>query len=134
MMTLMLSVPSSSPQTYTKRPTGRRTDWLILLLLGSSSRLSNLERTLSTSSLIVGGPGGNGSMVGLLLSMGLLLRRFNHRILALPLVVTHDASTDGMRDVTVFLWDRPTGWRLALGGECGTSWRMVAQGRREVTA
>jgi hypothetical protein len=39
---LTLSVPSSSPWTLTKRPTGRRTDSLTLLLLGPGSRLTNL--------------------------------------------------------------------------------------------
>jgi hypothetical protein len=37
-----LSVPSSSPRTLTKQPTGRRTDSLTLLLLGPGSRLVNL--------------------------------------------------------------------------------------------
>jgi hypothetical protein len=58
--------------------------------------LSNLERMPSTGSLIVGGPGGHGSTVSLLLSMSLLLQMFNHRILALPLVVTHDAPDRAM--------------------------------------
>jgi hypothetical protein len=92
MLTLMLSVPSSSPWTHTKRPMGRQNDWLTLLLLGPGSRLLNLERTPSTSGLIIGGPGDHGSTVSLLLSTSLLLRRFNHQILALPLVTTHDAS------------------------------------------
>jgi hypothetical protein len=86
---LTLSVPSSSPRTLTKRSTGRRTDSLTLLLLGPSSRLMNLEPTPATGGLIVGGPGGHGSTLGLLLSASLLLRRFNHELLALPLVATH---------------------------------------------
>jgi hypothetical protein len=74
-----------------KRPTGRRTDSLTLLLLGPGSRLTNLEPMPATRGLIVGGPGGHGSTLDLLLSAGLLLlRRFNHGLLALPLVVTHD--------------------------------------------
>jgi hypothetical protein len=36
-----------------------------------------------------------------------------------------------MMDGMVFLQDELTGWRLALGGECGMSWRTVAQGRGE---
>jgi hypothetical protein len=63
---LTLSVPSSSPRTLTKRPTGRRTDSLTLLLLGLGSRLVNLEPTPTTSGLIVGSPGGHGSTLGLL--------------------------------------------------------------------
>jgi hypothetical protein len=97
MLTLMLSVPSSSPQTHMKRPTGRRTNWLTLLLLGPGSKLSNLERMPSISDLIIGGPDGHGSTVGLLLSTGLLLLRFNHQILALPLVMTYDASDRATR-------------------------------------
>jgi hypothetical protein len=42
-----------------------------------------------------------------------------------------DESADGMTDGMVFHRDEPTGWRLALGGECGMSWRTVAQGRGE---
>jgi hypothetical protein len=92
---LTLRVPSSSPQTLTKRPMGRRTDSLTLLLLCPGSRLMNLERTSSTSGLIVGGPGGHGSALGLLLRAGLLLlRRFNHGLLALPLVTTHDTWSE----------------------------------------
>jgi hypothetical protein len=87
---LMLSVPSSSPRMLTKQPTGRRIDSLTLLLLGPGSRLTNLEPTPTTGGLIIGGPGGHGSTLGLLLSASLLLlRRFNHELLALPLVVTH---------------------------------------------
>jgi hypothetical protein len=75
-----------SPRTLTKRPTGRRTDSLTLLLLGPGSRLANLEPTLVTSGLIIGG---HGSTLGLLLSAGLLLlRRFNPGLLALPLIAT----------------------------------------------
>jgi hypothetical protein len=75
----------------TKQLTGRQTDSLTLLLLGPGSRLTNLEWTSTTSGLIVGGPGGHGSTLGLLLRVGLLLlRRFNHGLLALPLVMTHD--------------------------------------------
>jgi hypothetical protein len=92
---LTLRVPSSSPQTLTKRPTGRRTDSLTLLFLRPGSRLTNLERMSWTSGLIVDGPGGHGSMLGLLLRAGiLLLRRFNHGLLALPLVTTHDTWSE----------------------------------------
>jgi hypothetical protein len=43
-----------------------------------------------TDSLIIGGPSGHGSTLDLLLSASLLLRRrFNHELLALPLVATH---------------------------------------------
>jgi hypothetical protein len=49
----------------------------------------NLEQTVAIGGLIIGGPGGHGSMLGLLLSVSLLLRRFNHGLLALPLVATH---------------------------------------------
>jgi hypothetical protein len=92
---LTLRVPSSSPRTLTKRPTGRRTDSLTLLLLRPGSRLTNLEWTSSTSGLIVGGPGGHGSTLGLLLRAGhLLLQRFNHGLLALPLVTTHDTWSE----------------------------------------
>jgi hypothetical protein len=68
---------------------GRRTDSLTLLLLGPGSRLVNLEPTPVTSGVIIGGPG---STLSLLLSAGLLLllQRFNHGLLALPLVATHD--------------------------------------------
>jgi hypothetical protein len=63
---------------------------LTLLLLGPGSRLANLEPTPATDGLIVGGPGGHGSTLDLLLSASLLLlRRFNHELLALPLVMTH---------------------------------------------
>jgi hypothetical protein len=69
---------------------GRRSDSLTLLLLGPSSKLTNLELTPVTGGLIIGGPGGHGSTLGLLLSATLLLlRRFNHELLALPLVATH---------------------------------------------
>jgi hypothetical protein len=45
--------------------------------------------------VIIGGPGGNGSTLGLLLRAGLLLpRRFNHGLLALPLVMTHDTWSE----------------------------------------
>jgi hypothetical protein len=58
-----------------------------LLLLGRGSRLTNLELTPVTDGLIIGG---HGSMLGLLLSASLLLLwRFNHGLLALPLVTTH---------------------------------------------
>jgi hypothetical protein len=44
-----------------------------------------------TSGMIVGGPGSHGSTLSLLLSAGiLLLQRFNHGLLALSLVATHD--------------------------------------------
>jgi hypothetical protein len=44
-----------------------------------------------TSDLIIGSPGGHGSTLGLLLRAGLLRRRrFNHRLLALPVLATHD--------------------------------------------
>jgi hypothetical protein len=110
---------------HTKRPTGRRTIWLTLLLLGPGSWLSNLERMPSTGGLIISGPGSHGSTVGLLLSTGLLLQRFNHQILALPLVATHDASDRAM--------GRAGGWNdgwtgLSLGRanglEIGSRWRM----------
>jgi hypothetical protein len=43
-----------------------------------------------TGGLIVGGPGSHGRTLGLLLSASLLLLlRFNHELLALPLVATH---------------------------------------------
>jgi hypothetical protein len=48
--------------------------------------LTNLEPTPATGGLIIGG---HGSTLGLLLSVSLLLRRFNHELLALPLVATH---------------------------------------------
>jgi hypothetical protein len=48
--------------------------------------LVNLEPTLATGGLIIGG---HGSTLGLLLSASLLLRRFNHELLALPLVAAH---------------------------------------------
>jgi hypothetical protein len=84
---LMLSVPSSSPRTLTKRPMGRQTDSLTLLLLGLGSMLTNLEPTPATGGLIING---HGSTLGLCLSASiLLLRRFSHELLALPLVVTH---------------------------------------------
>jgi hypothetical protein len=84
---LMLSVPSSSPRTLTKRPMGRQTDSLTLLLLGLGSMLVNLEPMLATGGLIISG---HGSTLGLRLSASiLLLRRFRHELLALPLVVTH---------------------------------------------
>jgi hypothetical protein len=87
---LMLSVPSSSPQTLMKRLTGRRTDSLTLLLLGPGSRIMNLEPMPTTGGLIIGGPGSHGSTLGLHLSVSLLLlQRFNHKLLALPLVTTH---------------------------------------------
>jgi hypothetical protein len=77
----------------TKRPTGRRTDSLTLLLLGPGSRLVNLEPTPVTGGLIISGPGGHGSTLGLLLSASLLLlRRFNHELIALPLVTSHHIS------------------------------------------
>jgi hypothetical protein len=45
----------------------------------------------TTSGLIVGGPGGHGSTLSLLLRAGLLLlQRFNHGLLVLPLLTTHD--------------------------------------------
>jgi hypothetical protein len=91
----MLSVPSSSPQMLTKRPTGRRTDSLTLLLLGPGSRLTNLELVSMTGGLIIGGPNDHGSTLGLLLSTGLLLlRRLNHRFLPLSLVTTHDVGSN----------------------------------------
>jgi hypothetical protein len=74
----------------TKRPMGRRTNSLTLLLLGLGSRLTNLELIPVTDGLIVGGPGYHGSTLGLLLSASLLLLwRFNHGLLALPLVAIH---------------------------------------------
>jgi hypothetical protein len=43
-----------------------------------------------TDGLIIGGPGCHGSTLGLLLSASLLLlQRFNHELLGLPLVTTH---------------------------------------------
>jgi hypothetical protein len=87
---LTLSVPSLSPRMLTKRPTGWQTNSLTLLLLGPGSGLTNLEPTPTTNDLFVGGPGGHGSTLSLLQSVSLLLlRRFNHGLLALPLVVTH---------------------------------------------
>jgi hypothetical protein len=66
---------------------GRQTDSLTLLQLGPCSRLANLEPMLATGGLIIGG---HGSTLGLLLSASLLLlQRFNHKLLALPLVMTH---------------------------------------------
>jgi hypothetical protein len=63
---------------------------LTLLLLGPGFRLANLELMPTTGDLIVGGPSGHGSTLGHLLSASLLLlRRFNHELLALPLVATH---------------------------------------------
>jgi hypothetical protein len=41
---------------------------------------------------------------------------------------------DELADGTVFLWEEPTGWRLALGGECDMSWKTVAHGRGEAAA
>jgi hypothetical protein len=85
-------VPSSSPRTLAKRPTGRRTDSLTLLLLGSGSRITNLELAPVTGGLIVGD---HGSMLGLLLSVSLLLlRRFNNEFLALPLVAIHHVGSN----------------------------------------
>jgi hypothetical protein len=49
----------------------------------------NLEPTPVTGDLIVDGPGGHGSTLGLFLSVSLLLQMFNHEFLALPLLVTH---------------------------------------------
>jgi hypothetical protein len=78
---LMLSVPSSSPRMLTK---------LITLLLGPGYKLTNLKPPPVIGSLIVSGPGGHGSTLGLLSSASLLfLWRFNHDLLALPLVATH---------------------------------------------
>jgi hypothetical protein len=92
---LTLSVPSSSTRALTKRPTGRRTDSLTLLLLGPGSRFMNLELTSTTGGLIVGGPDGHGSTFDLLLSTGLLLlRRLNHQFLPLSLVTTHDVGSN----------------------------------------
>jgi hypothetical protein len=62
---------------------------LTLLLLGPGFGLTNLEPTPVTSGLIVRGPSDHGSTLGPLLSASLLVRRFNHWLLALPLVVTH---------------------------------------------
>jgi hypothetical protein len=79
----------------TKRSTGRRTDSLTLLLLGPGSRLTNLELMSMTGGLIVGGPDGHGSTLGLLLSTSLLLlRRLNHRFLPLSFVTTHDVGSN----------------------------------------
>jgi hypothetical protein len=90
---LMLSVPSSSPQTLMKRPMGRRTNSLTLLLLDPGTRLMNLEPTPTIDGLIVGCPGGHINTLALLLSVSLLpLRRFIHELLALPPVVTHHVS------------------------------------------
>jgi hypothetical protein len=87
---LTLSVPSSSPQMLTKLPMGRRMDSLTLLLLGPSSRLTNQEPMPTIGGLFVDGTGGHCSTLGLLLSVSLLhLLRFNHELLALPLVMTH---------------------------------------------
>jgi hypothetical protein len=84
---LMLSLPSSSPRMLTKRLTGRRTNSLTMLLLGPGSRLVNLEPTPAIGGLIVSG---HGSTLSLLLSASLLLlQRFNHELLTLPLVATH---------------------------------------------
>jgi hypothetical protein len=70
-----------------KRLTGRRTDSLTLLLLGPVSRLANLEPTRATGGLIVSG---HGSTLSLLSSASLLLlRKFNHGLLVLPLITTH---------------------------------------------
>jgi hypothetical protein len=45
----------------------------------------------ATNGLIIGGPSGHDSTLRLLLGAGLLLlRRFNHGLLALPLLATHD--------------------------------------------
>jgi hypothetical protein len=55
----------------------------------------NLELTSMTGGLIIGGPDGHGSTLGLLLSMGLLLlRKLNHRFLPLSLVMTHDVGSN----------------------------------------
>jgi hypothetical protein len=79
---LMLSVPSSSPRMLTKLIT--------LLLLGPGYRLTNLKPPPAIGRLIVSGPGGHGSTLGLLPSVSLLfLWRFNNDLLALPLVATH---------------------------------------------
>jgi hypothetical protein len=43
----------------------------------------------ATGGLIIDDPGDHGSTLGLLLSASLLLRRFNHGLLALPLITTH---------------------------------------------
>jgi hypothetical protein len=119
---LTLRVPSSSPWTLMKRPTGRRTDSLTLLLLRPGSRLTNLERTSSTSGLIVGGPGGHGSTLGLLLRAGLLLLwRFNHGLLALPLVTTHDTRSERR--------DEPAGGTAMDDGENAVA-RMRRRGGR----
>jgi hypothetical protein len=112
---LTLSVPSLSPRTLTKRPTGRRTDSLTLLLLGPGSRLANLEPTPATNSLIVGGPGGHGSTLGLLLSASLLLlQRFNHELLALPLVVTHHV---GLNELATAAREGTTMWSRGCPGD-----------------
>jgi hypothetical protein len=55
--------------------------------------LTNLEPMPTTGGLIVSGPGGHDSTLGLLLSVSLLLlQRFNHELLALPLVMTHQVG------------------------------------------
>jgi hypothetical protein len=68
-----------------------------------------LERTSSTSGLIVGGPSGHDSTLGLLLRAGLLLQRFNHGLLALPLVMTHDTWSERR--------DEPVDGTVMDGGE-----------------
>jgi hypothetical protein len=119
---LTLNVPSSSPRTLMKRSTGRQTDSLTLLLLGPGSRLTNLEPTPATGGLIVGGPGGHGSTLGLLLSVSLLLlQRFNHELLALPLVTTHHVGL--YKPVTVAREGATTRSRGCPGD--GTRWNKT---------
>ncbi len=61
-----------------------------VVLSHPGSRLVNLGPTPVIGGLFGGGLGGHGSMLGLLLSASLLLLwRFNHGLLALPLVMTH---------------------------------------------
>jgi hypothetical protein len=112
------SVLSSSSQTLTKRPMGRRTDLLTQLLLGPSSRLTNLELTLVIGDLIVSS---HGSMLNLLLSVSLLLRRFNHELLALSLVVTHHV---GLNELATAAREGAAMWSRECPGD-GTRWHRT---------
>jgi hypothetical protein len=102
----------------TKRPMGRRTDLLTQLLLGPSSRLTNLEPTLAIGDLIVSG---HGSMLNLLLSVSLLLRRFNHELLALSLVVTHHI---GLNELATAAREGAAMWSRECPGD-GTRWHRT---------
>jgi hypothetical protein len=127
-----------SPRMLTKRPTGRRTDSLTLLLLGPGSRLTNLELTPTTGGLIVGSPSGHGSTLGLLLSASaLLLRRFNHELFALPLFMTHHVSLNepatAAREVAVMRSRECPGDGTRCTGRWWWLWTVVAalgSGRR----